>query len=99
MAFKVIEILNGEDIKVNPNWAWTNPEGVKLVGNTIKIKGYKLPNSNESHSDYAIAKLKKLIENREVVLKNPSVIEGNSSMISCNVFIDNVDVSHYFPEY
>jgi hypothetical protein len=99
MAFKVEKILDGETIKVVPKWEWITPDGTKLIGNELKITGYKLPVTNSSHINYAIDKLSKLLINREVVLKNPSLLKNNTEKIACSVFVDNVDVSQYFPEY
>lgn len=98
MAFRVSEIIDGQTITVIPRWRWTTPSGIVLRGYKVKIKGYNvLKNSHSSH--YAFDKLQKLLSNKELVLKNAEEIEGETNIIACNVFVENVDISNYFPEY
>jgi len=97
MTFKVLEIIDEYTIKVSPNWAWVTPEGKNLIGDKLRINGYIIPSSY--NKTYAKEKLSRLLINREVILKNPQVINESNIKISCRVFIDNIDVSHYFPEY
>ncbi|MEC4049575.1 hypothetical protein OX284_009060 [Flavobacterium sp. SUN046] len=98
MAFKVIKIIDGETIQVQPNWEWTAPDGENLVGDTLKINGYKIQNI-DMHSNYATDKLKTLLIDKIVVLKNPKRLKNENTKISCSVFINDIDVAYYFPEY
>ncbi|KRB55909.1 hypothetical protein [Flavobacterium sp. Root186] len=99
-AFKILQIVDGETIKVAPKWSLTTQDGTKLIGETLKIRGYNL--SNSSNKNYAVDKLNKLLTNKELILKNPQVIDRSNitdAKIICNVFVDDVDISNYFPEY
>lgn len=99
-AFKILQVVDGETIKVIPKWSLTTPDGTKLIGETLKIKGYDL--SNSLNKEYAVDKLKKLLTNKELILKNPQVLDKVNVLnakISCNVFVDDIDISNYFPEY
>ncbi|WP_026109950.1 hypothetical protein, partial [Flavobacterium sp. WG21] len=99
-AFKILQIVDGETIKVVPKWSLITPDGTKLIGDTLKVKGYDL--SHSSNKNYAVDKLKKLLTNKELILKNPKILDSSNitdAKISCNVFVDDIDISNYFPEY
>lgn len=99
-TFKVIEISDGETIKLATNFKWNSPNGRIMVGNTVKINGYSLPPKNTFAYNYAKEKLELLLKHKMVVLKNPMLyksLEGES--VICDIFIDNINVVSYFPEY
>lgn len=91
-AFNVIEIINGNTVKVSPGWRWGN-----LEGDLVQIAGYKnLPQYNS----FAANKLKTLLQNTKVDLKNPTgtIGEGIYKTILCYVYLNEIDISLYFPE-
>jgi hypothetical protein len=49
---------------------------------------------------FVINKLNTLINNSLIELKNPlhSNEENGKKIISCSVYLNNIDISHYFPE-
>lgn len=98
--FKVIQIIDGDTIKVIPNFQWTDPNGQNITGDTLRILGYILPHKQTYGYGYAKQKLEKLLLNKTVVLTNAQIInETGINQTACNVLVDNVDVSNYFPEY
>lgn len=99
-TFKVISVIDGDTIKVSPNFQWTTPNGQLITNDTVRILGYLLPNKQTYGYQYAKQKLEKLLLNRPVVLTNIQLItEFGQTWNACNVLVDNVDVSTYFPEY
>jgi hypothetical protein len=90
--FKVIEIIDGDTIRITPDWTWNNKKG-----NIIKIIGYSSP--LERDQKFAIKKLSGLVLNRDVELKDAQIYAEESSAILCRVYLNEVDVSKYFPEY
>lgn len=97
MAFRIVKVIDGETIQVKPNWEWTTPNGKRLVGDTLKISGYTI--QSDKHKNYAINKLLMLLADKELVLKNPKILSNNDTEIACSVFVNDIDVSYYFPEY
>lgn len=99
-TFKVIDIIDGETIKLASNFKWNSPHGRIMVGNTVKINGYNLPPKDTFAYNYVKEKLELLLKNKMVVLKNPILFKGlEGESIICDVFIDNINVVSYFPEY
>lgn len=99
-TFKVIEIIDGDTIRVTPNFQWTAPTGQNIVGDKLRILGYILPLKQTYGYTYAKQKLEKLLLNKFVILKNAQYInELGIQWTACEVLVDNVDVSYYFPEY
>jgi hypothetical protein len=88
MAFKVTNIIDCATIKVTPKWRW-----MEEYGSTIKIQGYTAP---IEHNDFIVEKLRILLLNKFVTLKNPIGLFGN--VLHCSVFLNDIDVANYFPE-
>ena len=98
--FKVIQVINGDTIKVAPNFQWTAPTGQNIAGDTLRVLGYILPVKQTYRYNYAKQKLEKLLLNKNIVLKNAQLInENNIQQTACEILVDNVDVAFYFPEY
>jgi hypothetical protein len=100
--FKVIDVINGDTLKLSPGWTWkVNPEKT-IQGETIKIIGITLPTRNTYEFNFTIEKLKKLLINKEVAIKNPIVLPESSNqdaLIAGRIVLNDVDVANYFPEY
>lgn len=91
--FRVTHIIDGDTIKVSPNWVWDKREG-----DIVKVLGYTTP--QETNQAYAIDKLSNLILNKNVELKAPQYYTSpKSAAIGCRVYLNGVDVSKYFPEF
>lgn len=96
-AFKVIEIINANTIRVEPKWSFVNSIGQDFSDNKVKILGV----ADDPDNRYIKHTLSSLLMNREVELVNPVII-GNPQErhpeIACNVIVDKTDVTYYFPE-
>lgn len=100
--FKVVEIIDGDTIKVTPRWKIKRPNGEVITGDTLRIFGYVLPKAGTDDFIYAKLKLQRLLQDKEVSLKNPSFLptsEAKNALITCRVTLNDVDVSYYFPEF
>ena len=99
-TFRVIQIIDGDTIKVTPNFQWTTPNGQIITNDTLRILGYILPHKQTYGYAYAKQKLSNLLLNKNVVLKNAQLINDNNvQWTACEVLVENVDVAYYFPEY
>jgi hypothetical protein len=93
--FKVIEVLNGDQIKVSPQWAWQGEEGDIVV-----VFGYTTPQKGMEGFEFAKKKLQKLIEGRMVELFRPMLFSkyGKDKLV-CSVYLDGIDIANFFPEF
>ena len=97
--FKVIEVVDGETIKTLPTWNWKNRDGKQLSGETVKVRGYNIDSKDKSAIALAKARLENLLLNKYISLKNPVELPGDKRQIECMIFLNDVDISTYFPEY
>jgi hypothetical protein len=100
--FRVIDVIDGDTIKLSPGWNWKLSNGDTLKGDTIRIFGYHLPPEGSYGFNFAKEKLKKLLLNQNITLKNAMVLplnESKNSKIACKVLLNDVDIASYFPEY
>jgi endonuclease YncB( thermonuclease family) len=91
-VFKVTEIVDGDTFKIDPGWKWNGK-----TGNTIRPLGYDTPEKGEPEFNETTEKLKQLLLNQEVELKNPIKLSYNRLL--CDVYFNNKKLSNYFPEY
>lgn len=99
--FKVIEIVDVDVIRLSPDWKVV-ANGVKISGQTIKILDYTASTKEEFEAEYTMEKLKILLLNKNVVLKNPVLMpddEHTKAKISCKVLLNDINIANYFPEY
>jgi len=89
MAFRVIEILEGDTFKVFPNWSWH-----KESGNIVKIYDYESPEKGESRYEIAKKRLKNLIQNKKVEIKDPKDIDKNKILIA-DIYYKGKNLIHY----
>jgi hypothetical protein len=94
MAFKVKEIKSAGLIEVEPRWSWNGQ-----TGSLVKIPGFNSISPNTT--DFIITKLNTLILGKDVDLKNP--VNGilnieNNAQIEASVYLNNIDITVYFPE-
>ena len=92
--FNVVKIINGNTIQVSPGWKWG-----EFSGSQIKINGYNVPGSQ--YDSFAVSKLTTLIMGKPIDLKNPLSVkkeEAGGEILTCSVFLNDVDISQYFPE-
>jgi hypothetical protein len=91
-SFKVTKIIDGDTIRVSPNWVFQNAKG-----DIIKIRGYRTP--LEQEQPFIIKRLKNLLINNFVELNNPSMFNEDSEALMCNVIFNGVNIAKYFPEF
>lgn len=92
MAFQVINIIDGDTIRVSPNWVLGEHKG-----DIVRVKGYRTP--KETEQGFATKKIRNLLINKLVDLKNAAKLNSDSEALLSSVFLDNVDIATYFPEY
>ena len=94
MSFRVTNIIDGNTIEV-AGWQWQNVSGTK-----VKILGYTV--NDDQYDRLAKSRLITLLLNKEVDLRNATKIEHRETpaeaTIYCAVFLNEVDISNYFPE-
>ncbi|HEX8331130.1 MAG TPA: hypothetical protein VF622_00840 [Segetibacter sp.] len=101
-TFQVNKIIDGDTIEISPQWIWNPKNGKPLKGNTIRIFGYALPQEGTYGFNFAREKLKKLLLGKLITIKNPVVLpkgENSNAQIAARVFLNDVDIANYFPEY
>lgn len=94
--FTVKEVINGEELIVEPNWLWEGQEGNKVV-----VYGYSTPKSQMPGFEFAKSKLEALVKGKEIELFNPRFFQkryGDERLV-CSVYLDEVDIANYFPEF
>lgn len=92
MSFRVTTIIDGDTFKVSPNWEWNN-----TTGDTVRANGYDTPEMGQPGYREATEKLKRLILNKEVELKN--AIKITYGRLLCDVYISGKNLADFFPEY
>ena len=93
--FLVVDILDALTIRVAPKFKFTTGNE-EIIDDRLRIQGL-----NASPDDQFIKhRLFSFLVNHEVNLFNPKIIEAdrNGVRISCNVIVDNTDITYYFPE-
>ena len=92
MSFKVTEVIDGDTFDVSPGWKWKKSEGKR-----VRPTGYNTPEKEEPYYQEKKDKLKKLILNKEVELKNAiKIIDGGRLL--CDVYYEGKNLAEYFPE-
>lgn len=93
--WRVKQVISGDEIIVEPKWAWKGYEGNRVV-----IFGYQTPKPGMQGYEFAVHKLKALIEGKQIALYSPQFFEkiGYSALV-CNVYLDDIDIANYFPEF
>lgn len=92
MAFKVIEVIDGDTFRVSPNWKWNDEKG-----DIVRPNGYNTPEKGEVGYESTKNKLERLILGKNVELKN--VIKLTYGRLLCDVYIGGENLASYFPEY
>lgn len=88
--FKIIEIVNANTIRVSPNWAVENKQG-----DLVKISGLDV-----AEDDQTVKQLLNFFIDKYVDIGNPVLIEDSTEPeIECVVYIDNTDITYYFPPW
>lgn len=91
--FTVSEVIDGDTFKVKNGWKWENK-----TGDTVRPTGYNTPEENERGYEEAKQKLKRLILNEKVEIKNPETIDDWGRIVA-DVYYKGRNLADYFPEY
>jgi len=95
MAWKVIDILSGNHIKISPKWKWAGQSGDKVL-----VKGYLVSLSGlpaELAEVMAKNRLSSTIKDKEITLRNPTKAENG--VLYCDVFYNDINISKYFADF
>lgn len=92
MIRRVSEVIDGDTFKVSPNWEWN-----KEKGDTVRAHGYNTPEEGQEGYQEAKKKLKELILDKDVELKNP--VKFTYGRLLCDVYVDGKNLASFFPEY
>jgi endonuclease YncB( thermonuclease family) len=90
--FKVTEIIDGDTFRITPGWKWNGK-----TGTAIRPMGYDTPKKGEPGFNITTTKLKELLLNKEVELKNP--IKLSYDRLLCDVYFENKNLADFFPKY
>lgn len=93
--FSVTNIINGNTIAVS-GWTWKG----EYSGTKVIISGYDIKNGD--YDPIAKNKLEILLRDKQVELKNVIKAEKSNTSgddtIYCSVYLNDIDISQYFPE-
>jgi len=92
MTWKVVEVIDGDTFRVSPQWKWKEESGDR-----IRPTGYDVPEEGQPGHDEAREKLKRIVSDKEVELKNP--VDIDRGRLVCDVFVDGKNLASFFPEY
>ena len=96
--FKIVEIINGNTIRVSPFWEAINEEtGQRISDDKVKISGL-----NTTKDDLVAMERLKVFLDKKVDLVAPVAINENlptDAKIECTVLVENTNIVYYFPEY
>jgi len=92
MAFKVVNVIDGDTFEVWPPWKWRDQSGIR-----VRPTGYNTPEERQQGYQRAKDKLTTLILEKEVELKNQ--VDIDYDRLVCDVYFDGKNLADYFPEY
>jgi len=91
--FTISEIVDGDTFKVKNEWKWDNK-----TGDVVRPTGYDAPEKGEPGYEEAKEKIRRLILNKKVEIKNPQTIDDWGRLVA-DVYYKGKNLSDYFPEY
>jgi len=92
-GFTVSEVFDGDTFKVEEGWKWN-----QRSGDIIRAAGYNTPEKGNPGYEKAKEKLKKLILNDKVEIKNYQTIDDWGRLVA-DVYCEGKNLADYFPEY
>ncbi len=96
--FTVKEILDSNEILVEPYWTWEGKEG-----NIIIVSSFYIPKNGDPGYEFMKLKLGVLIKNKEIECYQPSLTmlmpKMEENKIRCRVYLDGINIGNYFPEF
>ena len=91
--FIVSEIVDGDTFKVKNGWKWNEKKG-----DIIRPTGYNTPEKGEQGYEQAKQKLKDLIWEKTVDIKNAKIVDEWGRLVA-DVYYNGKNLADYFPEY
>jgi len=91
--FTVNEVIDGDTFKVEGRWKWN-----QRSGDIVRAAGYNTPEIGDLGYEEAKEKLKKLILNNKVEIKNTQTIDDWGRLVA-DVYYKGKNLADYFPEY
>ena len=91
--FKITDIIDGNTIQVE-GWKWGD-----FRGKRVRIQGYNI--TGQDKQSFAKMKLETLLNGEQIELKNVVTAdkgESGDDLLYCSVFLNDIDISQYFPE-
>ncbi len=85
MSFNVTEVIDGDTFDVTPGWEWDGKKGSR-----VRIASLDAPELSQKGGQAAKAKLKNLIEGKDVELKN--AVNLSYGRLVCDVYYNGKDV-------
>lgn len=92
MAFRVVEVIDGDTFRVSPPWQWQGRRG-----DIVRVLGYDAPEEGEPGYWEAKDKLTRLIFGKEVELRDP--VRITYGRLLCEVYVGGRNLADFFPEY
>jgi len=80
-------------VKVKEGWKWNQSSG-----DTVRASGYNTPEKGEIGYEEAKQKLKRLILNEKVEIKNAQIIDDWGRLVA-DVYYKGKNLADYFSEY
>lgn len=90
--FFVTEVVDGDTFKVSHNWEWNGRSG-----DTVRLGGYNTPEQDKPGYEEAKEKLRGLILNKWVDIRNYQTIDRGR--LVADVYYNGKNLADYFPEY
>ena len=85
MSFNVTEVIDGDTFDVTPGWEWDGKKGSR-----VRIANLDAPELSQKGGQAAKTKLKNLIEDKDVELKNAVTL--SYGRLVCDVYYNGKDV-------
>jgi len=91
-TFTVKAVIDGDTFSVVNGWKWGN-----FKGSDIRPTGYDTPEKGQPGYQLATEQLRKLIEGKQVELKNP--VNVSYGRLVCDVYYKGKNLADYFLKY
>lgn len=92
MAFKVVEVIDGDTFRVQPTWNWKGHSGDR-----VRPIGWDAPERGQPGYLTAKSKLTELILGRTVDLRSP--VRISYDRLLCEVYLEGKNIASFFPAY
>ena len=92
MGLKVTNIVTADTFEVFPPWRWEGQSGIR-----VRPAGYNTPEGGKVGYQESKNKLRRLILEKEVELKN--FVDIDYDRLVCDVYFNGKNLADYFPEY